>query len=239
LETGELSDAEAAEGADQDQGPVSGVNRIGECHDLVDGEGIRFGMLDPWELDVSGGGEGDEAIPYGESEHAGCDLVCLLDRCRRFPGCCEVGDPGLEIGGLDAADGFVSEVGEDQRVEVGPVACSGGCSQRRAAGHPLLRHRPEQRLPGSRVDPFPAVELDELTVEPPLGVNPPVKRLRPPPAVGGLIPGAVSPVVSPVDRCAGHRVLPPPFSPLSCRRYVEPVTRNGGNQQSMRCWIQR
>jgi len=46
LETGELSDAETAKGADEDECAISRVDGVGEPHHLIDGERCWFVALD-------------------------------------------------------------------------------------------------------------------------------------------------------------------------------------------------
>ena len=225
LKSGEFTDAESSEGTDQDKGPISGVDRVGEPRHLFEGEWDRFAGFDLRELDVSGGGEGDEAVPHGQPEHAGCDLPRLLDSGRCFPVGYQGGHPRLEVGGLDAPDRPVAQMRKNQRVEIRPVPYPGGFTERGASRHPPFRYRCEQNPAGSRIDPFSAVEFDQFVAQPTLRVDAAVEGPGPPPPVRTLVPGSVSSIVASVDGCPGHDTLPRVVLILLDQHYAETLRR--------------
>jgi hypothetical protein len=105
LESGQLTDSEATERSDEDEGAIARVNGIGEPHHLVGGQSLWLFPFDPGKSHVSGGGEGNQPITHRQSENPGRDLPRLLDGGRRLARRDQIGDPYLEVGGLDSADG--------------------------------------------------------------------------------------------------------------------------------------
>jgi hypothetical protein len=82
LEAGEFPDTKPSEGTDEDEFAVARIDHVGQVQNLVHGERDRLSSLDLRQLDISGGGESDQSVTYGQSENAGGDLPSLLDRCR-------------------------------------------------------------------------------------------------------------------------------------------------------------
>lgn len=48
LKSGQLSDSKASKSTNQDERPISEIDRVGESHHLVDGQGGRLLSLDRW-----------------------------------------------------------------------------------------------------------------------------------------------------------------------------------------------
>ena len=99
----------------------------------------------------------------------------------------QVGNPCVQVGGLDGGVWERSEPGENERSEVGPVPSPSGGTEGDPAGHPPLRHDLEGNLPCSRVDPVAAGELGDLVGQPALSVNLAVEGIGSPSPFRGAV----------------------------------------------------
>jgi len=118
VEGDEFPDAAAGVGGGDDEGPVAGVDGVGEVGDLVRREEPLLGVVVPWQGDVATRAAGDEPgcdrIVTGPSE----ELVGLADGGRRVAVGVEVGDPFLDVEGTDGADWHVGEGGQDETAQI-------------------------------------------------------------------------------------------------------------------------
>lgn len=96
-QAGELTDTQAPVGADQDQGAIARVDRIGQAGDLGRGEKPRRFALDPGQADGPARGAGEQAGVNRGGHDLAEHLVALGDgaggealSAGAAPGCCAV-----------------------------------------------------------------------------------------------------------------------------------------------------